>query len=92
MLSDGLPKVYRVRSRELGLSVLPAVTCLGEDDTVRWSFSTEVSIGSFHAAPDGVITLFGRAANDSAAIIQIDGETGEMLRTRHFPPEGVCAK
>lgn len=87
MLSDGLPKVYRVRSRELGLSVLPAVTCLGEDGTARWSFSTEVSVGSFHAAPDGVITLFGRAANDSAAIIQIDGETGEMLRTRHFPPE-----
>ena len=69
----------------------PLVVCLGQDDSVRWSVypaGAERSPDSFHASPEGILTLYSRGNSYTATdaqLCRIDGETGALLVSRVVP-------
>ena len=70
-----------------------SVICVNNDGTERWRFQPELNrfqnLQHVYSSEQGVITLFGSGINAivkaDAVLLQIDGETGELLRSRTYP-------
>ena len=70
-----------------------SVICVNNDGTERWHFQPELNrfqnLQHVHSSVQGVITLFASGIDAvvkaDAVLLQIDGETGELLRSRIYP-------
>lgn len=70
------------------------VSCLGPDGEERWRFEPEMErpqkIQHAYSSPEGIVTIFATGnsyTGEDGWIWQIDGETGELLRSRRIPIE-----
>ena len=68
-----------------------SVACIGADGGIKWSFSPQLerncTLWYAHSSTDGIITLYvPQGRNNEARVWRIDGETGELLCARSFPP------
>ena len=72
-----------------------SVVCLDKDGTEQWCFKPDINTHQnmcyMYSSEQGVITFFASGidaiAKEDARIWQIDGETGELLRTYRCPYE-----
>ena len=72
---------------------ISGVICVNKDGTERWQFQPELNrfqnLQHVYSSKQGVITLFASGINAvvkaDAVLLQIDGETGELLSARTYP-------